>query len=126
MAIANLSSDILVTNSIRYQSLEQTAQLFELDSDLQAQIFGVPIEAQARQRKENAILDPLVVDRLNRFNRITQQAINLFEDTKKAMQWLQTPKVSLAGATPLAALSTDRGAKQVEEILYRTEYGIYG
>ena len=28
--------------------------------------------------------------------------------------------------TPLAALSTDEGAKLVEEILDRTEYGIYG
>jgi uncharacterized protein (DUF2384 family) len=42
------------------------------------------------------------------------------------LQWLQTPKNSLAGITPLAALSTDQGAKQVEEILYRVEYGIYG
>jgi putative toxin-antitoxin system antitoxin component (TIGR02293 family) len=65
-------------------------------------------------------------DRFNRFNRITQQAINLFEDTDRALKWLQTPKDSLAGITPLVAISTDEGAKQVEEILYRTEYGIYG
>jgi putative toxin-antitoxin system antitoxin component (TIGR02293 family) len=71
-------------------------------------------------------LNPLVVDRLNRFNRITGQAIDLFEDRNRAIQWLQTPMNSLSGATPLAALATDDGAKLVESILYRTEYGIYG
>jgi putative toxin-antitoxin system antitoxin component (TIGR02293 family) len=125
MAIANLSADTLEPNALRYQTLEQTAELFQLDNSLKEQIFGIPIKTQARLKKENTVLNPLVADRFNRFNRITQQTIDLFEDTKKALTWLQTPKNSLAGITPLAALSTDEGAKQVEEILYRTEYGIY-
>jgi putative toxin-antitoxin system antitoxin component (TIGR02293 family) len=126
MAIANLTTETLAPNTLQYHTLEQTAELFQLDSKLRQQIFGISPRNQARLRKDNAILNPLIVDRFNRFNRITQQAINLFEDSEKALQWLQTPKNSLAGITPLAALSTDEGAKQVEEILYRTEYGIYG
>jgi putative toxin-antitoxin system antitoxin component (TIGR02293 family) len=126
MAIANSATETLIPNVLRYQSLEQTAQFFQLDSNLRQQIFGISPRNQARLRKDNAILNPLVVDRFNRFKRVTQQAINLFEDTDRALKWLQTPKNSLAGITPLAALSTDEGAKQVEEILYRTEYGIYG
>ncbi len=126
MAIANLITEPLAPNALRYQTLEQTAEFFHLDDNLKQQIFGISPTEQAQLQKDNAVLNPLVVDRFNRFNRITQQAINLFEDTKKALQWLQTPKNSLAGITPLAALATDAGAKQVEEILYRTEYGIYG
>jgi putative toxin-antitoxin system antitoxin component (TIGR02293 family) len=125
MPVANLSAETFSPDAVRYQDLEQKAEFFQLDGDLQEQIFGIPLKTQARMRADNAVLSPLVVDRLNRFNRITQQTINLFEDTKKALQWLQTPKNSLAGITPLAALSTDEGAKQVEEVLYRTEYGIY-
>jgi putative toxin-antitoxin system antitoxin component (TIGR02293 family) len=125
MATANLSADTLAPNALRYQTLEKTAELFQLDSGLKEQIFGIPIKAQARLKKENAVLNPLIADRFNRFNRIAQQTIDLFEDTKKALTWLQTPKNSLAGITPLAILSTEEGAKQVEEILYRTEYGIY-
>jgi putative toxin-antitoxin system antitoxin component (TIGR02293 family) len=126
MAIANLIPETFAPNILRYNTLEQAAELFGLDSNLRQQIFGISPRNQARLRKDNAILNPLIVDRFNRFNRITQQAINLFEDTDRAIQWLQTPKNNLAGITPLAALSTDEGAKQVEEILYRTEYGIYG
>jgi putative toxin-antitoxin system antitoxin component (TIGR02293 family) len=126
MAIANLTTKPLDPIPLRYNIIEETAERFQLDSNLRQQIFGISPRNQARLRKDNAILNPLVVDQFNRFNRITQQAINLFEDTDRARKWLQTPKNSLSGITPLAALSTDRGAKQVEEILYRTEYGIYG
>jgi putative toxin-antitoxin system antitoxin component (TIGR02293 family) len=126
MTIAPATSKVLDPNPLRYQILEQTAERFGIDSNLRQQIFGISPRNQARLRKDNGILNPLIVDRLNRFNRITQQAINLFEDAPRAIAWLQTPKNSLSGITPLAALSTDEGAKLVEEILYRTEYGIYG
>jgi putative toxin-antitoxin system antitoxin component (TIGR02293 family) len=126
MAVTNLTTKPLDPNPLRYNIIEETAERFQLDSNLRQQIFGISPRNQARLRKDNAILNPLVVDRFNRFKRITQQAMNLFEDNEKALQWLQTPKNSLSGITPLAALSTDEGAKQVEEILYRTEYGIYG
>jgi putative toxin-antitoxin system antitoxin component (TIGR02293 family) len=125
MAIANLITDPLAPNALRYQTLERTAEFFHLDENLKQQIFGILPMDQAQLQRDNAILTPLVVDRFNRFTRITQQAINLFKDTDKALQWLQTSKNSLAGTTPLAALSTDEGANQVEEILYRAEYGIY-
>ncbi len=125
MSIADLITETLEPNALQYQTLERTAEFFHLDDNLKQQIFGLPTDRDRLQR-DDEILNPLVVDRFNRFNRITQQAIGLFEDTDKALQWLQTAKNSLAGITPLAALSTDEGAKQVEEILYRTEYGIYG
>jgi putative toxin-antitoxin system antitoxin component (TIGR02293 family) len=108
-----------------YENLEQTAELFGLDSNLKQQIFGISPRNLARLKKANGVLPPLVADRFKRFDRITAQAIDLFEDRQRAITWLQAPKVSLGGITPLAALSTDDGAKQVEEILYRTEYGIY-
>ncbi len=126
MSIATPTIKPLTSAPLRYNTIEETAERFQLDSNLRQQIFGISPRNQARLRKDNAILNPLVVDRFNRFSRITQQATNLFEDTEKALKWLQTPKNSLSGITPLAALSTDEGAKQVEEILYRTEYGIYG
>jgi putative toxin-antitoxin system antitoxin component (TIGR02293 family) len=121
-----ITANLVAVDSLRYQDLDRVADSFGLDPTLRQQIFGISPRNQARLRKDNGILNPLVADRLNRFRRITQQAIDLFEDTDRAKQWLQTPKNTLAGMTPLAALATDEGAKQVEGILYRTEYGIYG
>lgn len=124
--MANLTPKIPNSKPLRYRTLERMAENFGLDRHLRQQIFGISPRNRARLRKDNGILNPLVVARLNRFNRITQQASGLFEDRQGAMKWLQTPKHSLVGITPLAALSSDKGAKQVEELLYRAEYGIYG
>jgi putative toxin-antitoxin system antitoxin component (TIGR02293 family) len=121
-----IAAKLVALEPLRYEELDQVADSFGLDAELRQQIFGISPRNQARLKKDNGILNPLVGDRLSRFRRITQQAIDLFEDTDRAKKWLQTPKDGLAGLTPLAALATDEGAKQVEEILYRTEYGIYG
>jgi putative toxin-antitoxin system antitoxin component (TIGR02293 family) len=111
---------------VKYHTLHQVADTYGLDSQQKAAIFGVPVRTQARYKKEDTVLNPLIVDRLERFKRITQQAINLFEDETEAQKWLNTPKVALNNQTPLSAMATDRGSKQVEEILYRAEYGVYG
>ena len=120
-----VTANLTVPAPLRYQNLDRVADDFGLDPTLKQQIFGISPRNQARLKKDNGVLNPLVADRLNRFNRITQQTIDLFEDLDRAKEWLQTPKKGLAGLTPLAALATDEGVKAVEEILYRTEYGIY-
>ena len=48
------------------------------------------------------------------------------EDESETQRWLTSPQAALEGQTPLKALVTDAGAKKVEEILYRAEYGIFG
>jgi putative toxin-antitoxin system antitoxin component (TIGR02293 family) len=130
MARTNLEKQIPkgITNQsvVRYRTLNQVANTYGLDSQQTAAIFGVPIRTQARYKKSDAVLNSLVVDRLERFKRIVQQAIDLFEDEAEAQRWLSTPNASLNNQTPLNAMATDGGAKQVEEILYRAEYGVYG
>lgn len=67
-------------------------------------------------------------DPANRFRteRLTELAIAIFESEPEARQWLTTPKAILNNETPLKAMATDLGASQVEQMLYRIEYGIYG
>ena len=106
MAIANLTPEIPNSKPLRYQTLERMAENFGLDRHLKQQIFGISPRERARLQKDNGILNPLVVERLNRFNRITQQAIGLFEDRQGAMKWLQTPKYSLAGIAKVKSVRT--------------------
>ena len=65
-------------------------------------------------------------DQDERFQRIINLALELFEDKEEIQRWLSTPKATLGGETPYYALATDAGAKKVEELLYRAEYGIFG
>lgn len=112
--------------TVKYHVLQSVANTYELDSRQKEALFGIPARTQARYKKDDSVLSPLVIDRLERFNRITKQAIDLFEDEEETKRWLSTPKASLDNKTPLEALTTDAGAKQVEQILYRAEYGVYG
>jgi putative toxin-antitoxin system antitoxin component (TIGR02293 family) len=63
---------------------------------------------------------------LERWQQINQQALDLFEDPAESQRWLATPKHALNGKTPLESLKTEKGTKQVEALLYRAEYGIWG
>lgn len=84
------------------------------------------LSARECQERGNPELKPSLADRWARFERIVQQAEELFEDQSETQRWLSTPKKALNNRTPLEALTTDAGTKQVEELLYRAEYGIFG
>lgn len=71
-------------------------------------------------------MHPFIINHRERRKRITQQALDLFEDKTETQRWLNTPKLSLNHQTPLNAITTDTGAEQVEQLLHRAEYGIYG
>ena len=109
-----------------YASIKDISHRFSLNKEDIKQLFGLSESTQFRYEKQNSILKPAVADRLERFHRIYQQALELFEDEDETQRWLSTPKVSLGGETPLWMIATDSGAKQVEEILYRAEYGMFG
>ena len=73
-------------------------------------------------------MDVFVPDESERGLRIAWllgRAILTFEGVENAAEWLQTPNVSLGGLTPLEYADTEAGAREVENLLGRIEYGIY-
>ncbi len=114
------------TNDKRYDLIKEIAKGFDLNKTEVKHLFGISESTQFRYEKQNPILKIAVVDRLERFNRIIKLALELFEDETETKRWLSTPKTDLSGETPLQALATDTGAKKVEEMLYRAEYGMFG
>jgi putative toxin-antitoxin system antitoxin component (TIGR02293 family) len=57
--------------------------------------------------------------------RVIAHAESAFEDKEQAAQWLRTPNRVLDGRTPLELLATAAGAKRVDTVLGRIEWGIY-
>jgi putative toxin-antitoxin system antitoxin component (TIGR02293 family) len=62
-------------------------------------------------------------DRLYRLARIVAIASEYLGDHKRAMHWLKHPNRALGGLAPVAAIDTEVGARQVENILGRIAYG---
>ena len=63
-------------------------------------------------------------DRLIRVARVGAQAVEVLGTEERAAAWLHRPNRALGNRLPLDLLSTDLGAKQVEEALSRTEHGV--
>lgn len=114
------------TNDKKYDLIKEIAKRFDLNKVDIKHLFGISESTQFRYEKQNPVLKIAVVDRLERFNRIIKLALELFEDETETKRWLSTPKTDLSGETPLQALATDAGAKKVEAMLYRAEYGMFG
>ncbi len=62
-------------------------------------------------------------DRAVRIARIASLAEEVFGDDAKAARWLRKPKARFDGRTPLEVLSTEAGARLVEEMLLQLDYG---
>ncbi len=93
----------------------------------ESEIFDlvIPKRTLARRRAGN---DPLTVeetDKAMRLKRIAVIAERVFGDPAKAYRWLRKPKRALNGATPVAFLASEAGARSVEGMLIRIEHGMF-
>jgi putative toxin-antitoxin system antitoxin component (TIGR02293 family) len=103
-------------------------------NDLQATL-AVPMEklgpmlgiskATYHRRKAGGKLDQAESDRVVRFARLMGKAVEVLESEEEARQWLTAPQFGLGGAVPLEYAETEVGAREVENLLGRIEYGVY-
>ena len=76
-----------------------------------------------RQRQEPFSLDES--DRLARVARLYDLGVRVFGNPDKARRWLSKPKQRFAERTPLAMMRTELGGRQVEEMLYQIDEGVF-
>jgi putative toxin-antitoxin system antitoxin component (TIGR02293 family) len=62
-------------------------------------------------------------DRAVRIARMASLAEEVFGNDAKAARWLRKPKSRFDGRTPFELLSTEAGARLVEEMLLQLDYG---
>jgi putative toxin-antitoxin system antitoxin component (TIGR02293 family) len=103
-------------------------------SDLQVAL-AVPMEklvpmlglskATFHRRKAAGRLDAAESDRVVRFARLMGKAVEVMESAENARRWLTSSQVGLGGAVPLEYAETEVGAREVEDLLGRIEYGVY-
>ena len=76
-----------------------------------------------QRRRRTGRLARYESDRLYRLARIVALADEFLGDRETAIRWLKRPNRALGGVAPVAALDTELGARQVENILGRIAYG---
>ncbi len=108
-----------------YQRVKNVLESYQIDRASVRQILGISESTQFRYERKNPILKPNLADRWTRFERVLQQAEELFEDKSETQRWLSTPKKALEDKTPLEVLGTDAGCRRVEQILMQAAYGVF-
>ena len=76
-----------------------------------------------QRRRRTGRLARYESDRLYRLARIVAIADEYLGDHERAQRWLKHPNRALGGIPPVAAIDTELGARQVENLLGRIAYG---
>ncbi len=76
-----------------------------------------------QRRRRSGRLARFESDRLYRLARIMAIASEYLGDAERARRWLKRPNRALGGLAPVAAIDTEPGARQVENLLGRIAYG---
>ena len=113
-----------VRRGLPFSTMETLSDQLELSPQQCSEVLAIPARTVAR-RRENKQLNPQESDRLYRVARAASQAVEVLGSLDKARLWLKTPNRALSCEPPLDLLDTEIGARQVEEVLLRLNYGIF-
>lgn len=106
-----------------YAALEAVMARYGVTRDEASAALNLPLRTIARRKHGRLRADES--DRLVRLARIAAQATQVLGSHDKAARWLHQPNRALGNQAPLSLLDNDIGARQVEEVLGRIEYGVY-
>ncbi len=85
----------------------------------------IPKRTFARRKARNEPLNSEETDRAYRVARISAETDRVFANPAKADKWLRRPTPALNGKSPFALLSSEAGARVVEELLGQVDHGMF-
>jgi putative toxin-antitoxin system antitoxin component (TIGR02293 family) len=113
-----------IQKGLRFSELETLQNSIDLPFEQLAAKLSIS-RSTLQRRKAAGRLSPDESDKVVRYSRLLQQAADYFGDIEKARAWLKHPQYGLGGAVPLDYARTEAGAREVENLLGRMEYGVY-
>ena len=106
------------------RTFRSLAAALDISEAALARLSGISGTTLTR-RKRAGILQPDESERVLRFARLLDRASTVFGAGEDAAEWLKTPNPALGHAAPLEYADTEVGAREVEHLIGRIEYGVY-
>jgi putative toxin-antitoxin system antitoxin component, TIGR02293 family len=107
-----------------FQELEKLQKALGLTLEKIGRALGMS-RATLHRRKLQRRLDQAESERVVRYQRLLQKAADVFGGAEQAREWLTHPQRGLGQAIPLDFAQSEIGAREVENLLGRIEYGVY-
>jgi putative toxin-antitoxin system antitoxin component (TIGR02293 family) len=114
----------VIQDGLPVKELEDLQVSLDVPMEKLASRLGIS-KATLHRRKASGKLAAGESDRVVRFARLMGKAIEVMESKENARRWLTSPQVGLGGEVPLNYAGTEVGAREVEDLLGRIEYGVY-
>ena len=92
---------------------------------LNRQSMSQVLDVSQRTLSRRHTLETATSERLFRVVALFQKALQVLGERDEARRWFTTAKKALGGKTPLEFSETEVGAREVEDLLGRIEYGVY-
>jgi putative toxin-antitoxin system antitoxin component (TIGR02293 family) len=112
----------VVSHRIPLRALAHVQRL-GLFSDGEIQRFIIPARTRRHREEKKERLTVEESDRLVRMARVQALAEDVFGDPSRANRWLRESLGELSGTAPLDWARTEAGARVVEEILAKIDWG---
>ena len=113
-----------IQKGLRFSELQTLQNSLDLPFDQLAAKLCIS-RSTLHRRKAAGRLSPDESDKVMRLSRLVDHAAKVFGDVEKARAWLKFPQVGLGGAVPLDYAQTEVGAREVDDLLGRIDYGVY-
>ena len=113
-----------IQKGLRFSELETLQNSIDLPFEQLAAKLCIS-RSTLQRRKAAGRLSPDESDKVMRLSRLLEHATKVFGDIEKARAWLKFPQRGLGGAVPLDYAETEVGAREVDNLLGRIDYGVY-
>lgn len=99
-------------------------QLLQIPEEELGRYLGIS-PATLHRRKKSGVLTTPESERVVRFARLFGMGVEIFESQSAAREWLKSVNPGTAGESPLSFADTEFGAREVENLLGRIDYGVF-
>ena len=113
-----------IQKGLRFSELETLQSSIDLPFEQLAAKLSIS-RSTLQRRKAAGRLSPDESDKVIRFSRLLEHAARVFGNIEKGRAWLKYPQYGLGGAVPLDYARTEIGAREVDNLLGRIDYGVY-
>jgi putative toxin-antitoxin system antitoxin component (TIGR02293 family) len=116
-----------VDGGLRVDAFESLAGYANITRSDLARAANIPLRTvQRREASEGRKFELDESDRLARVARLYAMAEDVLGSRDAAQRWMKTPNRALDGVRPLDELETEVAARDVEDMLGRIRYGVFG
>ena len=109
---------------LSFRAVQNLQKALDIPLETVASVLGMS-RATLHRRKLQGKIDEDESEKLVRYQRLLKKAEDVFGDGKSAREWLTHKQAGLGMMVPLDFARTEIGAREVENLLGRLEYGVY-